>query len=217
MVCTASQPQPTAPAWHDPFLRILPIVRRYAHRSFMDRRGQAREEAVAEVVGHAMKAVRSLVLDGKDPTRFAACVAYFAVMRVKNGRLVAGIADGDIFSQLAQQRHGFTVRSLNDEDCGSVHGWRASVVQDSKHSTPAEVCCFKLDFEDWLASLSRQERRLITRLAVGDRPSHIARRVKRSPAWVTQLRARLKQSWQEFRGEAVNQDAALPAVAAAVA
>jgi hypothetical protein len=96
-------PKPT-PNWHAPFLQILPLVRRYANRCFAACSHHAREEAVAEVVGHAMKAVESAVLKGKDPTKLATCIAYFAVLRVKNGRMVAGIAADDIFSQLAQER-----------------------------------------------------------------------------------------------------------------
>jgi hypothetical protein len=209
MVRAAPQPQPSAPQWHGPFLLVLPVVQKYARRSFAGRGRQVREEAVAEVIGHAMIAVRNMVRRGKDPTKFPGYVARFAVLRVKNGRLVTGTAEGDIFSQLAHERHGLTVRSLNDDDGNAIPGWRAAVVQDDRHCTPADVCCFKLDFEDWLGTLPRQQRRLATRLAVGDRPSQIARRLNKSPALVTKWRAILKKSWQEFRGETAEQDMAV--------
>jgi hypothetical protein len=81
------------------------------------------------------------------------------------------------------------------------------VTQDSRQFSPADVACFKLDFEGWLGTLPRQERRLVKRLAIGDRPGDIARLAKRSPAWVTKLRSELKASWQHFCGEFAEQDA----------
>jgi hypothetical protein len=156
-----------------------------------------------------MKAVQSAVLKGKDPTKLATCIAYFAVLHAKNGRRIAGLAADDIFSQLAQERHGFTVRSLNDTDFPSAPGWEAAVTQDARQFSPADAASFKLDFNDWLGTLSQQERRLAKRLAIGDRPGDIARLARRSPAWVTKLRSELKKSWQVFRGEVAEQDAAV--------
>jgi hypothetical protein len=207
MVHLPPQPDPAEPDWHRPLLAILPRIQHYARRSFAGRGRQVREEAVAEVVGHATHAVRNLVLAGKDPLQFAGSIAFFAVLRAKSGRLVAGACDHDIFSPVAQERGGFVVHGLQDDNSIDTPGWKAAVVQDDKRCTPADLCCFKLDFADWLGTLSRKDRRLATRLAVGDRPGQIARRVQRSPAWVTKWRKALRKNWLRFRGELVEQDA----------
>ena len=194
--------QPTPPAWHQTFLKLLPAIESYAHAAFGHLGHDARTEAVAEAVAHAMVAIIGLVDRGKDPRLFPGQVAHFAVLRVKAGRLVAGQSSRDVLSPMAQQLGGFEVHSLDDESCNPDAGWKAAVAQDSKHSSPADTVAFRLDFECWLGMLRRRDRRIVESLAVGNRTGEVARRYQVTPSRISHLRRELHESWERFEGEA---------------
>ncbi len=206
--------QPTTPAWHETFLKLLPTIESYANAAFGQLDHDARTEAVAEAVGHAMIAIIGLVDRGKDPRLFPGKVAHFAALRVKAGRLVAGQSAHDALSPMGQQLGGFAVHSLDDNNCDADAGWKAAVAQNSKHSSPADTVAFRLDFDRWLHErLSDRDKHIAERLAVGDRPGQVARKFKLSPSMISKLRRQMRQSWDEFEGEDATDDGATLAAA----
>jgi hypothetical protein len=74
------------------------------------------------------------------------------------------------------------------------------IVED-RHATPAEVARVRIDFANWLKTLSRRSRRVAELLAIGHRAVEVARRFHVSRARVSQLRWELHHSWQAFVGE----------------
>ena len=200
--------QSVPPPWHSTFLKLLPTIQAYANARFSHLDAEAREEAVAEAVAQAMVAVIHLVRRGKDPADFPGHVCHFAVLRVKSGRLVAGQSAHDVLSPMARQLGNFQVSSLDDERCDD-DGWKAAACTDTRSWPVPDVVAFRVDFEQWLSSLSRRDRSITKRLAVGDRTGEVAGAFNVTPSGISHLRSRLRQSWEEFEGEAAVCDSAV--------
>ena len=203
MIKIASTPRTNenVPAWHSTFLKLLPIIETYANAAFGHLDDDARTEAVAETVAHAMIAIIGLVDRGKQPRLFPGQVAHFAVLRVKSGRLVAGQSSHDVLSPMAQQLGGFERHSLDDHSCAPSTGWKAAATADTRNWPVPDVVSFRVDFAEWLSGLRRRDRRIVEDLAVGDRPGQVARRFQLSPSGLSKLRKRMRASWKRFEGE----------------
>jgi len=184
---------------------ILPIVERHASIQFRHIRGQDRQDAVQEARAIAWLFFIQAIDRGKDPTAFPHCIATFATRRVKSGRRLVAGREGDAFSQVAQQRHGFTVHSLDDESCDPDTGWKAAATQDTRTFPVPDVVGFRVDFGEWLSTLVTRDRRLTERLAIGDRTGEAAKRFRVSPSRISHKRRELHTSWQRFQGEPVSQ------------
>jgi FixJ family two-component response regulator len=74
------------------------------------------------------------------------------------------------------------------------------VVED-RHATPADVAATRIDFADWLQTLSRRYRRIAETLATGEGTGTVARRFRLSPSRISQLRHEYYESWKRFQGE----------------
>ncbi len=70
------------------------------------------------------------------------------------------------------------------------------------------IVAFRVDFADWLANLSRRNRRIAESLALGNRPGEVAKKFKVCAGRISQLRNELAASWNEFTGEADDEAAA---------
>jgi len=73
-----------------------------------------------------------------------------------------------------------------------------------------DIVTFRVDFADWLASLSRRKRRITETLALGHRTQDVARRFHLSSGRVSQLRRELATSWREFTRETLPAAVAKP-------
>jgi hypothetical protein len=137
---------------------------------------------------------------GKDATRFPSLLASFAARAVRSGRLCGQEPSRDALSPLAQQRHGFTVRSIPDGS--SLYGNAFNeALADNTRTPPDEQAAFRLDFPAWLLTLTERDRRLVADLMLGDRTLHVADRYRLSPARVSQLRREFREDWRRFHDE----------------
>ena len=75
------------------------------------------------------------------------------------------------------------------------------MVVEDRHSTPAELAAFRIDFRAFLFSLSRRDRRVAIKLAKGHGTKWVAKKFHISQARVSQLRRELCGRWREFVGE----------------
>ena len=190
-----SQPLRTPSAdWHAAFLTMLPSIQRDAERAFRRLSAHDREEAVQAVLAHSALAYLRLVELGKPELGYATPLAGFAVRQHRAGRRVGSRANSrDIASSTCQRRHGFSVES--------VDAWRMTLAED-RRMTPAELAALRVDFGDWLKTLSPRDRRVANALATGERTSAVARLFQLTAGRVSQLRRELYVSWQRFIGEA---------------
>ena len=183
---------PTAD-WHAAFLTMLPSIQRHAELAFRRLPVHDREEAVQAVIAHCALAYARLVERGKPQRGYATPLARFAVRHYRAGRPVGSSANcRDVASAACQRRRGFAVESDGD--------WKMSLVED-RHTTPADLAALRVDFGDWLETLSPRDRRVAHVLATGEHTSAVARLFQLTAGRVSQLRRELWDSWRRFTGE----------------
>jgi hypothetical protein len=192
----------TSPRWHRAFLVMLPVIVRQLRVTFRHLHGEAREEAVAEGVANACATYQRLAKQGRAHLGFPTVLARFAAAQVVDGRQVgSGQNSRDVLSPRAQKLKQFQVERLdrfNDEE----NQWMEAIVEDP-HTPVFDQVCFRLDFPDWLARLSRRNRRIAGYLSLGNSTSAVAKRFRISAARVSQLRREFYNSWQVFCGAAI--------------
>ena len=192
--------QDTAPAWHAGFLAMLPHIRRYARACFRHLNPEAREEATHEVVCNALRAYVRLVELDKAEIAYPRPLACYGVLQVKDGRKVGSRRNiNDVTSPYAQRQKGFDVKRLDRFD-RQENAWREIVIED-RRAGPAEVARVRLDFADWLKTLSRRYRRIVQTLATGEKPGIVAKRFRLSAGRISQIRRELMMAWERFQGQ----------------
>jgi len=206
MICIAKTQTP--PAWHAGFLAILPGIRRNARIAFRHLRPEAREDAIQETVANACLAYARLAERNKLDAAHPAVLARYAVAQVNAGRRVGSrLNSHEVLSRYARQQKGFRVERLDRFD--TEEGvWEEIVVED-RRAGPAEIVRVRIDFRDWLRTLSGRNRRLAQFLALGHQTTAAAKRFGVGLGRISQLRRALAQSWGTFIGEPayVNQPA----------
>ena len=198
---TTGKRKTVSPAWHAGFLKLLPAIGTHVGLCFQQLDPEAREEAVQESVANAMVAYSRLASLGKEDVAYASPLANYAVRQYLDGRRVTGRNVRDVMSALCQRVKGIVVQRLDyfDEESGE---WQELIVED-RHATPAEIATVRIDFQDWLRTLPKRERRVAMKLAVGESTSGVAKLFSITAARVSQLRRELFMRWQEFQGEPV--------------
>jgi len=199
-------------AWQSGFLAVLPAVQTHAEIQFRRLPALRREECVQEAIAAACVSYQRLAAQGKLDVAHPGTLATFAVNHVRNGRHVGGRQDAakDPLSPICQRRHRVTVESLNARPAGAgCDGWRRIVLTDRKSRNIPELAAIRIDFAEWLRTLSPRDRRIVNRLACGDKTMHVADRFRLSWGRVSQLRRRYEREWLAFQGEgAAGQQAA---------
>ena len=198
---TASNTPPTTSAcWHENFLQMLPKIQDHASYMFRNLQGDNRDEAIQEVVCNCCVAFARLVERGEVEAATWSSLAKYAVAQVRSGRRVGcSLNIKDASSEYCQQQKGVEVRHLHCWDHRNEE-WTEMVVED-RHSTPAELAAFRIDFRAFLKTLSRRDRKVALKLARGHATSWIAKKFKISAARVSQLRRELCEAWHQFQGE----------------
>src|SRR5262245_8356358 len=153
------------------------------------------------MVALAWKWFVRLTCRGRNPCHFISAIATFAARAVRSGRRLCGQERSkDLLSPVAQQKHGFAVGKPPDFSTLSDNPL-SEALQDNTQTPPDEQAAFRLDFPAFLATLSEQHRQLLGCLMLGERTVDVARRFRRSPARISQLRREFHDAWLRFHGE----------------
>ncbi len=133
------------PAWHRPFLAMLPKIRSCAGRAFSGMDPESREDAVEEVVANAAVAFARLVELNKADLAYPTVLARYGVAQFRGGRRVGNrLRIGEVLSPCAQRAKGFFVERLDRFD--QVTGqWKEAIVEDHRTPVPDQVA-FRIDF-----------------------------------------------------------------------
>jgi DNA-directed RNA polymerase specialized sigma24 family protein len=195
------RPRPkSTPQWHAAFLAMLPAIIRYAKASFREFDPETREDLVQECIANCVVAFARLVERGKQSLGYPTVLAMYAVRQIKDGRRVGKKQNvRDVYDQHARVKGGYQLQYIGTphEQCG---GWKEQLVENDRTPVPDQAA-FRIDFPEWLASLSARDRKITEQLAVGERTGTVAKRFHVSAGRVCQLRGQLKESWDEFEGE----------------
>jgi hypothetical protein len=145
---------------------MLPAIRTQAQIAFRSVLAEAREELIQEVIANCFVAYLRLVKRKRVDQAFPSALARFAISQARAGRSVGNrLRISDVLSKHAQLNKRLLVESLNRYD-GETAEWREMLVED-KRAKPADVAAARIDFAEWLRTLSRQERRVAKVLATG--------------------------------------------------
>lgn len=185
------------PAWHKPFLAMVPTIVQYARRAFRDASAELREDLIQEVIANCLVAYVRLIERGKEDLAYPTVLAMFAIRQIKDGRRVGKrINIRDVYDQHAQIKGGYQLHHLGAPR-DHRGGWREQLVENDR--TPvADQVVFRIDFPMWLDSLSARDRRIVNELAVGERPGDVARRFGVSASRISQLRSEFQKSWEAY-------------------
>jgi hypothetical protein len=199
---SAAQTKLIPPAWHSEFLKMLPKITDQAYFCFRHLKGDTRDEMVQEVIANACSAYARLAEQGRTGPATWSSLARYAICQVRKGRQIGTTLNvRDVSSRYCQQCKQIKVQTLscwNEQE----QEWSEMIVED-RHATPADVAAFRIDFREFLRSLSRRKRRLALQLAKGHGVSWIAGKFQISVGRVSQLRRELFEAWQQFHGEPV--------------
>lgn len=63
---------------------------------------------------------------------------------------------------------------------------------------PAEIAAFQIDFDAFLKTLTRQQKKILMALAMGDRTGEAARRFRVTDVRISRYRTLFRDRWEEF-------------------
>jgi hypothetical protein len=187
---------------HDRFLALVPRIETHARIAFRQLKcPDSRNDAVAESVALAWHWYQRLARRGKDAAEFAAALARFAARRVRAGRRLCGVENGkDILVNRTQRRFGFSVGTL--PTYSTLEGTPLEeALQDNTVSPVPEQAAFRIDFPEWLSTLSDREREMVEDLAVGRQTREVARKFGVTAGAVSHRRRDFHRSWLRYQGE----------------
>ena len=165
--------------WHLTLTSYLPLIRSVAVRAYGHLSGNARDEAIADVVADCTAGFANLAKQGRAQYWLIPALARFAVRKRNAGRGFGSSENkNDVLSP--RPRHEAHVRSLDALEVSNPAAWRLAVT-DSHRTTPADAACFRIDFARWIAELPDRHRTLALALAEGERPGDLAQRLSVSP------------------------------------
>lgn len=182
--------------WTDQYMLLLPRIEKQANYAFRHLGIEARTEAVADVIANTWVAFCRLVETGKASLAYATSLARFAVAQVNEGRQVGTSTNSlDIASTACKRKHGHRIESITPRSHDD--SWKSVVIECPK-SGPAEVAGFRIDFEDWLSSLSPNQYVLVLQMCEGHSTSELAVNHSVSRGRISQIRRELEASWRKF-------------------
>jgi hypothetical protein len=154
------------------------------------------------VIVNALVAYHRLVQTGKEELAYPTVLSRYGVAQVIDGRRVGNrLNSREVLSQYAQQRRRFLVKPLDRFDATSGE-WREAALED-RRMRPADLAAFRIDFPEWLRSLSRRNRKIALKLAIGESTGAVAKLCRLSAARISQIRGELHAAWHKFHGEEV--------------
>ena len=193
------------------FLLILPRIQTHARVWSRHLACPAlREDFVSEAVALAWRSFLRLAERGKDATQFPSALATGVVRAVRSGRRLCGQERSrDVMSAAAQRRHGFRVEELlppsvayerlKSEPLGQrLHDAFEERLRDNTQTPVLDQVVFRIDFRDWLGTLTARNRQVVDDLMAGEGTGEVARKVGLSPGRVSQLRRQFQDEWAVF-------------------
>jgi len=198
------------------FLALLPKIERCARFYFRQITCSAqRADRVAETIGVCWKWFVRLAERGRDAAEFVTTLVALAARAVKSGRRVGKQESAvDVMSHVAQHRHGFNVESLpistrtsQESIYGLVRGQEEldayeERLTDNMVTPPPDAAAFRIDFPNFLGSMSERDRALAMYLSLGHSATKAADKFGLSPGRVTQLRQKWQKNWRIVEGNA---------------
>ncbi|MEK6249378.1 MAG: hypothetical protein N2C12_14440 [Planctomycetales bacterium] len=197
-VCS-SEELPINDQAREQFERLLPALQQQISFRYRHLTGELQEELSAEALALTFQAYVRLVQQGKVKKAAATPLAKYACQQVAEGRRCGtSLNIKDMTSHYCQLRNSIRGHSIHRHD-PQTDRWQELVVED-RHAGPADVAATRIDFRDWLTTLTQRQREVAGCLAAGESTSVVARQLGLSSGRISQLRRELQTAWQSFQG-----------------
>jgi hypothetical protein len=183
----------------DQFLAMLPQIRRQASIAFRSLRGEVLEDLMCEVIVNAYCHWVRLVSRGRGEIARPTPLAQYALRQVRAGRRIGSrLNSHELLSPYARRIRGFIIERLDQRDVASGT-WDQVLVED-RRAGPAETATARIDWAEWMGTLSKRNRRIAMALAAGETTGEVARQFGLSPGRVSQMRTMFRVHWERFHG-----------------
>ena len=154
-----------------------------------------------EVIANAFVTFVALVRRGKMDLAYGTVLGRLAAAQFKDGRRVGNsLNSAEVLSPYAQRLKSLVVERLDHQEKDDENAWCEVLVED-KTAGPFDIVRTKLDFESWLQSLPRRDRKVAQFLSLGNRTADAAEKFSVSEGRISQLRRALEKSWNAFGNE----------------
>jgi hypothetical protein len=189
------------PAWHEPFLAMLPEIRRQASIALRGLKSECEDDALAEILAYVACTFARLVERGKIEAAFPSVLVRHAVARYHEGRRTGTrLNRNNILTEYGRQKNGLIIESLDQRD-QEDDDWRQLFLED-RHASPADLARWRIDVDQWLGQLPAKSRKVALKLAVGNSTTDAAQRFCVTPGRISQYRRQLADDWDRFYADA---------------
>lgn len=180
------------------FLEALPRIEAHLKIHLRHRDPGREDDLRANAIGLGWKHWLAAIRRGKDPSEFVSAIADFCVRQARAGRRPQSQErPRDVLSPRAQRIHGFVASGLPLYETG-VDDNEVIDALESDDTPPPDAAAFRVDFPEWLATLSPKDRRMAQAMARGEGTKPLAQRFHLSQARISQKRREFYESWREF-------------------
>ena len=215
MIATSSFASPSPKDLHAAFLAIVPTIKKRARIAFAFYKcADQRADKIGEAIGLGWEWFVSLHERGKDAATFPGVFASLVARSVAGGRRIAGAeAAGDVLSKTAQRKHGCSVTELSSSDAVPFHELLSDShaqktldaleerLADNTQTPVPDQAAFRIDFPQWLETLSTRERMMAQAMMRDERTNDLSKKFGVSAGRISQLRSKLREEWETFCGE----------------
>ena len=186
-------------AWQEGFLEMLPRIERNARRALCSLCGDAKDDAMCEIIASCLCAYYRLFQRNELQRAFASTLVRYAVALYYRGRRVGtSQCSRDVYSRRANGGSACSLLSI-----GVPHDqygdWKERLTDN--HSTPIpDQVHFRIEFPRWLHAQTPRNRKIVETLSLGYTTAEVAKQFRISAGRVSQLRREFYESWNQFTG-----------------
>lgn len=205
MIAVAKPPKAKEKIDDSAFEQMLPTIQRQAKHAFRHVRPELKEDLICEVVANSFLAYRRLVERDKADLAYPSVLARFAIKQARQGRKVGSKMNvRDTSSYYCRRKNCIKRHGLgndHDHDQERSKSWPEEILVEDRHATPADIACCRVDFNQWLMTLDRRQRRIAKTLATNETTQRTARKFNLSEGRISQIRRELERAWHLFQDE----------------
>jgi hypothetical protein len=215
VAATSSLASPSPKDLHAAFLALVPKIEKHTRSAFKYLKcANERADKVAEAIALAWKRFVRLHERGKDVATFPVVFAILIARAVASGRRIAGAEPvNDVMSQTAQRKHGFSVTEFSDSNSVPSHELLSDPhaqktldaleerLTDNTLTPVPDQAAFRIDFREWLRTLSTRERTMAHAMMRDERTNDLSKKFGVSAGRVSQVRGKLRMEWAKFCGD----------------
>jgi hypothetical protein len=179
---------------------IVPRLRSAIPRNVNFVGSEDAEELIQDSICLAAKLLDNAEKQNKTVT--AGNIAYYTILHMKSGRRSCSSSNSDVLGTGTQLNGRSTINSLEETVAGDEGDeiFQIHDVLSNDHEDPAEKAARKMDWDEFLGSLTERERMLVESMLAGKNRTQAARSIGVSTWTITHDKTELAQKILEFMG-----------------